>query len=722
MTNFDDERRAHIQRMIDQQKESRSLQASRRDDDIYQTLELSKPTAIAARKLEAVNDSMTEFSAMTSDENVSAVMDRNLALILMARNGSARRFLAGQNEVLAASQRFLANEENHYNSRTMVRKYKDEGKRREYAMQYERFGQYVRAMVKLSNEQMSVWNSYLMTEELTPAEHPFGKVENRLFGDVLHHYSAEFKRQRRDRLNTADFSTFCELFLSVVRMEKQQGTALKRSTNTSEERFVKMLFELSGVHLHNVDELLEQLPPSLAALIKDGRPFVEFIQAFITQLLEAIVTEDHPAHEQAVELLTELNSFRIEGVPIPGHLLSQSFNYQLCNSFAHKDFFGDFNYQDFICKLSDLANSNSPQREWYAAFLSYLRQSQEYFNYHPVYEAERAAELFDRTLHGEDVEVTLATNVRKIFDPLQSQNLSIYTDEQMLPPETSAIQGNFTSVVQARRMKGDSYVINTVLTVIGDKSSDQGGLFVRKLQKFRYQVRIDEGQVSVHLPVIDRENISDELRSVALLHTATVIGLLAEEVEESDVHAPHRFQFVESTPVSVHKKSGNREQRMAEHAAMKDSEPVDSEKVRAAQQSTENIQVSSVEEEAVSKFLPNHILLSPSMSKDIERGSKKGATAVLSRQVSEFVTQYNAAKPSEKPGKGIQLTDVYGPSNENVFRFRTSYQTRCIVVEIEGGVGLLISIDNRDDAYSGAGEMRKVVARELDKYYRSQGK
>ena len=720
MPSTDDERRLEMIRKAALEAQ-RPLDQPRRD--VFEALNLSSATVAAAKKLYAENELKTRVSELSDQPEVEAVLEENHTLLLMAKYGMAARMLRAKAELQAAAKKFMANPENSYNSDTIRRKYrKDEPGRIEYAKRYSLFPQHVDVFANVTDEQVSIWNTYQLDQP--------GLRTDQTLGEYLHSYAAEFKQHKRARIKLDDFATLARLFLSVIRREHAtHGNEVAKSQTPSEELFIKTLYELGTARAEFAEQIMAQLPRELITVCRDGLPLVELFAVFYQQLVETIVDAEDHNHQLAIELLTELNTFQLTQLTIPAELRAQSFNYQLCHGLVHRDLLGDFNYQDFMCRLNDLANTPSANQEWYQTFQAYLVTSAEHFNYHPVYEAERiTTDVFDTTAH-HHIDVDLAAAIEVVLGNGGQPQFTVFSDDKIMPPGLVSLQSDrFIFTAQARRVRADHYIINNELSLIGSKQAadDADGLFHNRVSKFRYQVRVEHGNVTVHLPVIDADQLTPEVEALALYHTKLLITVVAEDItaERPDT-SKKNFTYIDLNKNTQVKKPGSRTERMnAYQAEREQTGPVaDTEELREHLQaiSPESLEISTVEEDAVSKFLPLQIVLPSALQRDVEKRKAKGTYAELVQLADSFVTAYNQAGEA-KPGRGIQLTDVYGPDGENVYRFRSSSDTRCVVVELEDGTGLLVDIDKRDEVYGGALEMRKKVARELDKYYREQGR
>lgn len=417
--------------------------------------------------------------------------------------------------------------------------------------------------------------------------------------------------------------------------------------------------------------------------------------------------------------MTALNQFSLPETIVPPKLSSQPFSFQFSFGLMQRDVVDNANYQEMILNVHQLSQSEGENREWYQALFDYIVTASNEFSYRVLFTADATErELFDTT-KGMPEMTELSDSLQRVLLAGDSAQVTTIVSSHRLPIEEVPLQGShYISYLHARRVAKGSYIVNIDLRVGQDQQTDAE--FIRN-GVFRYQVRVNDGETSVYLPLIDREDASDELNKASQEFAQYIFHLIDQELQENEAAQRDLAEAGRVSRENAYRKSGNRAERIEEYNKRKAAEEEGEFNTHIDEQKDEEFfVVSSAEEDAVSPFLPSDIIVSESMRREMEKRSKKGSYARIYGETAEFIEKYNEAGDN-KPGRGYQLTDVYGPNNENVWRFRVTYGIRCIVADLGGGKALMISAEDHDDAYGDVTEIRRRVANEIAKYWRETG-
>lgn len=700
-----------------------AAKASRGDAEqiIFETLEISQPTLRVAKTLFAYHDSADVVSKEMDTPEVKGMIARRHEIALLVRLGDNARFHEALAELEAKHQQFLQNDENHPRSRTSQRKYRKPDDLKSYVKKYSYFKTRVEALRSTTKSRLSGWTNQQVDVAQLSSENEFANITGKELGPILIAKSNELAQESRS-LKLREYGALCELFLLVVRGDRQLTGLITHSKNAEEESLTKILLEMTAARAINVAQEFPTLAQETLAVSKRGIPLFKLFTGFVEELSEAIIDTDHPFHELSVELLTEINSFVFSGVAVPEEVSSQPFNFQFFHGLANKDFFGEFNYQDYILKLSELADLDHPNQEWYAAFRDFALSASRLFRHEIVYEASRAQTAIFKDTPETTTEINLQVALDEIFKLSHTPFVSVIVDGVYnRVKEFDFKSDQFVMHIDARRLKGNVYLINVVAQVVDEVKDLATAPQLR--HKFRYQLRIEDGEVSAFFPVLDTEAGSENLKEVAIEQVRKALKYVRNDMVAKAAVGSSETSSIELTDrpgITASTKLGTHQQRIDEYSPIQKSQPDKPAQSTAAQDNT-LMHSELAETDAVRFLVPSSLFVSPALQNKMEKQGKKGAFAAISTDTQEFIARYNEATTA-KPGKGIQMTDIYGPNGETVWRFRPNYWTRAIAVSISEGEAVIIHVEYRDSVYGDAKDMIKMVARELDKYYREQGK
>jgi hypothetical protein len=455
----------------------------------------------------------------------------------------------------------------------------------------------------------------------------------------------------------------------------------------------------------------QMLGDELSVLMSSGKLLYKLFTTFNEHIPEALATIDHPGHQLTVELLTLVNRFQFADLDLPEYAIHQPFNYQLFHGMSRRDFFDLENFQEFIVNLEQNARLEGPNAAWYQALRDYAVSISRYFKHEVVFDAEVAQQKIFGIPNGE-VDSDLAVELPALLDLGSSPVVQISAESM----DGSVGGYTFSSPmflfhVSARRIAKEMFIVNADVMTLHDSENGE----INEMRKFRYQVRMNKGEISVYFPVIDELNITPQLEQVAVEQVHRCIHAVYLQ-QSTGIVTGQKFESIPDSGTYTTKKLGDRDERMAQHEMLKLQQAEKTLAMKAVKVAPEVSSSESAEQDAVRQVVPHTLYVTPALQERMNKQGKKGAYVDIFADLTSFLTRYNNEKES-KPGKGIQLTDVFGPKGESVWRFRPTYWTRCIAVTVGEGEAVIVDVDDRDAVYSGAKDMSKMVAREMSKYY-----
>lgn len=712
--NHDDERRlqAIADEIIRKQnalpESSLDSKQQSAEEIIFDTLNISQPALKAAKAVFEMNDQAEIVSSQLDEPEIQELLTRRHELVMLARLGDNVRFMRGVTDLENAVDQFLRNPNTHFNSANVRKKLKS-AEFDVYFKKYQYFNARAHAVTNTARERISAWMQIEVDTTPLDKTNELKNVHGQELGRVLMAMSAEMSKEGRG-LRLREFGNLCQLFLTIVRKDREKTHLIAKSRNSSEETLTKILLEMTAVRPVDIQQEFEKLPTELVRTAKLGLPMYRLFVGFVDILADAIVEVDHPHHEVAVELLTLVNSFEFSGLNIPDGADTQPFNYQLFQGLANKDFYGLFNYQDFIMRLSELAETSPVNKEWYVAFRQYALAASHFFAHEVVFELDRAKQVIFGPETRSHTEIDLADALERIFQKGSSPMVQIMADGWNYEITGHSFRTDrFQLLVEGRRVQKNHYIVNAEVSLMnleGEESTDKA------MQKFRYQVRIENGIPTVYFPVVDSHNSDAVIEEQALEQVRLVIDSVYRQVIEEESQKESKTYQTREKSVNQ-RKFGNRQERLASYVKSDKKEPIQD------PMSAESFRSESAEEDAVRLLVPSTLEVSPGLKSKMEKQGKKGSFAQIYADTADFLIRYNTSEDA-KPGRGIQMTDVYGPNGETVWRFRPNSWTRAIAVSMSEGEAIVVHVDNRDSVYGDTTDMVKMVAREVDKYLRGQ--
>lgn len=699
---------------IRSQKEMKST-----EDQVFEVLAISQSTTKAGRKLFDVVNQVNLAGVEYGTREVMQFFEEYRDLSLLPRFGYTAQLYEAYAPFLKAGIKFLSDERNHYNNSDLRRRFKKRDELQAYAEKYANFPNRLQAVAAAMRSELSYWMRSEIPSDFFEAESLLVQHKTMSLGLTVHELIKEFGKRKSESLKLGEYVELCQLFLWQVRNEKQQFSQIIVSTSSEDQTLAKLLFELAGgMHLSPVD-VKGKLPKNLERFYNSGIDTYNLFVAFFRDFSKALTDTEHPGHQASVELMTELNTFTMPEHRVPQIFASQPFTFQYLFGLVSRDAADNANYQEIIVNLHRLTQEAQRNQEWYQSLFKYTVAATKEFSYKVLFTAGATeAELFDTSKVMPQM-TELAQSLDRVLRAGDTSQVTTIVSSHRLPIQNVPLKGiAYQAYMRARRIAKQSYVINVELKVL-EKDLDEEELVRNGM--FRYQVRVNNGETTVYLPLIDRETASEGLNRSAQEFVQCVFYVIDEELR-ADRKAQQDFAAANKVlqGVSINKQ-GSRAERIEAYKKKKKAEQDGAFNIEVNEQKDEeNYVLSSAEEDAVSRFLPSEIIVSESMRLEMEKGSKKGPYARIYGKTAEFIEKYNEAGES-KPGRGCQLTDVYGPNNENVWRFRVTYGIRCIVADLGGGKALMISAEDHDDAYGGVNSIRLRVANEIAKYWRETG-
>lgn len=523
--------------------------------------------------------------------------------------------------------------------------------------------------------------------------------------------AVEFQQQKTQELDFL-FVDITEYFTQIVQQELTSTSFPEKE----HELFTYILLRsFADIGQKNIPKV-NRFPEVLKSCYWAAAPIVNLLDVFIQEFPVALTNSDHPGHQQAVDLLTLLNTYPLErenkrnqavGTTLPG------IN-QFCVGLIIRDFYNRNNYQEFALDMERLSQSGTTNAPWATSFLEYMKNIETETSLHAVFQAKDVAlRVFDL----ERVPQTTIALDQACEKLLQRTNSYFYqfNERQVLSEEHNNPQffthGNLElALLRIGQLQAGTYTIAVELLAFYENDSSSDGQTIT-VTKFRYVVIVNEEVTSV-LPVIDRDQLTPEMLNATIEFVKRAVADHLAKIDIAEVEKGREVgdqkSFTSISSKTGKKKIYDRQQRLIAHQEQKQQEEStqNSAEIRLSQRAIqgdkpENLQqVAGASSEALNIFFPTRIDLLPSLQKELMK-AKKGREHHYRQIVDSFRNLYNAAEQI-KPGKGEQLTRIHGPHGENVWSFRLSYSERCIVVDSGkgDGVGIVVEVGNHEDVYS----------------------
>lgn len=702
------------------------LSAEQVKSAIFNTLSICPEAARLARTIFALTESYRQLNGDMSTPHMLELAKNNPDVVTTVRLGYYARIIRTRREFRKVTREFLTDLNKHYLSQAVMKRFKTVDALESYTEKYQSFAGTVRVIDTNTAHQVAAWmGKFPKAADLDQENQYIGttKVE---IGDTLLQIAKEHGKQREHGLDPVQYRDLAELIVSIIRQEVKESNFVPQRLKTTTEPLAQVLFDLVNTYeVELTSEQLRRFPAFSLDSYKHGKDLYALLIDFLNQLPEALMKYDHPGHVITRRLVHELNGFEVEGRPNAndGQLFSKMFNYHLVASMIEKDFGGYVNFQEFMYYFAALARREDPNHAWYQDMLEHFVEMSHHFFLQAAVTAEDVEHRIFNMRKYQVTEIDLAKKIKGILGTGDYQTFTYLLTEKLVPIELTALQGDrYTSFFYGIEESEDVYRIQVQIVVEHVSPDADPEDQAETSMKFRYELKVIGGEVQLYMPITNRDELSPFAERAAVEHVKRMLAIVDVDQLAEDEAASTKQQ---PSTEPANKKFGNREERMRQHQE---------EKLAQSNGSTSSLQIKlaaprpaqpSLETEAgdtKSETLltyPPYLILSSDLRDDVKDAGKKGRYSRIYADLKEFIRAYNTA-PAEKPGKGIHMDGVRGPNRETVWRFKSSYKTRCVVVEVdrEGQtVGLVIHVDDRNDVYEDKEEMRRIVKAAVSRYY-----
>lgn len=688
---------------------------------ICDVVSISPDTLRAVKRLFHLTSEYLNLNQEINRPQMLAAIERYPDLLTITRLGYYFRIIAARRAVREAADAFLTNLNLHYTSDHTLRKFKKPEDLRTYRSRYLGFRRTVEIVEENTDSQFAGWMGKSVNLADLDAENQLRDLAStKQIGEVVYDISKQRQRLELRGLSSIEYTDLAELFTSIVMQEARQTTIMPLHQTTRGETLAHVLFDLAtSYEVQFLTEVIQRMPPVVKDSYKNGLPFYQLLLDFLKELPAALSHYDHPGHVITRRLVHELNGFQVEGRERSEELHTMMFNHYLAANLIEQDFNGYGNFQEFVYRLGGLARRDDPNQVWYRALLDNFVMASKYFSFKI---ATEAADIDQHIMDMKRIPPTPLDIGDKLADILsvgEYETLTVLVNEGTLPIEYTAMRGNrYTSFFFAERTGPDTYLLKVELIAeqaAPDAAADQ---LAEESIKFRCELKIVDNAVQMYLPVVHKERLHPGAELAIVQHVRRVLSLV-----EVDVLQEKETEKGKSSPhPDTTKKAGNRDERKQAHQSARQANESRGGLTVEIKPSTTPLQqsietVKSADKEVISVY-PQTLVLSADLARRVNKQKEKGRFAWIYADLQAFIAEYNAAPI--KPGKGIHMDGVRGPSRETVWRFKPSTKTRCIVVEVPDStgntVGLIVHADDRNDVYEDKGEMRKIVNAAVSRY------
>lgn len=671
----------------------------------------------------------TDYQILNEEINRPAVAEfvrDNPDVATIARLGFYSRILLARQDLKTQADAFLSESRYHYSTPAVVKRYRRDEDLANYIRRYRSLPGTIKVVCENLDSQVAGWMSRQVPAAELYSENRFVEAApTQQVGDMLLNFAIAREKKGRPQLNSIEYADLVELFVPVVTQERRQTGQITITETAVKELLSRIFFDLVlAYELKLTPQQIKAIPPFLQAAVKQGIPLYNLFYDFIRELPVALSHADHPGHIPTLGLVDVLNTFDVETRTRDHELGSQMFNYHLAAGMMEFDFNGMANFQEFVYFLEGLVNRHDQNEQRYQQLLDYFLKASRFFAYKAVCSVEDLhLQLFDPQRTSPRF-FEVGTRIESILEHGNYSNLSLLINSELYPIENTALRGDgYTSFFYIERVAPGEYEISMELLTENKPEVPQNEQIPVELTKFRCQIKVKDNQLTIFLPVVQKERMHPEVELMITQHLRHMLSLVD----------PANIQFAEDetnsttqTGYAPGKKNGDRQDRMktyqqekAANGEGRNGDPHKKKGMKLTIAHSPETQIVAAPETEVNVFLPQKLFFSYELWEAIKNQGPKGKYARIYRDIKHFVGEYNRAT-KDKPGRGTRLTEVRGGRGEAVWRFKPNKQIRCIVVEVGDGSGMVIDVDDRPSAYDDATEMRSMVDAALGRYEERQ--
>lgn len=705
---------------------------------LLEVLQISPLTANVARRMLTQIEQHKRILGLTKRPEIARYIAEHPDVAQIIQYGFYTRLINAGLELVAEGTKFIDQPDNHYAAKRITDRYTSPAKLADYIRRYENFPRVMDLLLQESELHVGRWlTRRARTTDVDP-ENPYTEVvkNGHKLGAMLVIAAKDLaKRERTEAdpqdktLNSLEYMDMLEVLLSVI---KQEATTPSPTIAVIEEveaeQLAKVFFDYTAYpELKIKPDQLQKIPNALRESYRDGLDLYHFMHAITKQIPEALMNEDHPGHRLTCQLVSQLNDFEMDVDLVTAPYSEEMYNYMICVGLIEKDFTGKGSFQEFIYNLYKLTTKSGPNQEWYRSQLEYLISLSRTFPHRVVLHADQIGEVMFDVSRQEQTEFDLAQGVSDLMEASEYTVMEIEVNEAELPIERTSLNGEtYSSVMHIHRLENDFFLVNVLITTSEPLQQQHELGFTVQMSRFTYQINIHQGRVTTFVPVADREQIDPEVEATMISHVKHILNMIDVEAlkERTQLEKDLAASKKPAAPNQPASQVITHEQRKQTYESQRQNAPTPRESaVPSARGSAQPVQLqhetfddeSNLEAEEA-KYVPRELILSRMMADELATNGKKGAKARIMKETATFFQKYNRAAEN-KPGKGIPYTALSGPNGERIWRFRLSYDDRCVAVEVGDGRALLVFAGDHDDTYQNYKKITEKVNQALEVYY-----
>jgi hypothetical protein len=693
-----------IQQQVRETAMHADLQYLRRE--ILKHIDIAPVAAQAVRRFSAAVDDFYDLKIqLKTNQKIQEMIDGRPQVFLAVYQGAFAEVVESFLRIKRASEAFLANENNHPSHPNLRKRMKNAAMFREYEMKYTKVGRLVASFLPGIHSYQPLWMNEPLPANVFSDQNEIASAGGETYGEVYVEFVNDFAQTKHEMLSMGELEDLLDVFIACLRREEMKSSVLTLGIPVEKQTLARMFFDYILMDRQNVTiKDLSHFPKNVKEMFLRGSKSLEVFRSFFSLIPTVLTDPEHPLHAKVIQFLTVMNSFSMPALPNDEGMVfgDQTFTSLYCELLIYSDYNLITDFTKLMLKLKELSEQEGPNQEWYQQFFTVLYQKNAHLPTKIALECRDTSEVF---LPVKDVPSVpdYAAVLDQIFEANNTTELSWHYSHDVVLPEEIGLRGDaFFCRVNLEKLGANVSEVQVETAVVHIDPENENNKYTIK---FKMMAHVRQDGVELYIPILDPEN-SGQLLLTAGTYFVRLINTLYSEYS----------QLSDETQTKVRTTLPNRADRLAAYTAKSKDDTPQTQKYTGAVRSTLYVD-NTLAEEVARNILPDAIEISEVVRREINKKEKKGASARIHQEADQFVADYNAAEKGKKPGKGIQVTDVFGPNGEKVWRFKPTYHTRCLIVDLSDGRGLLIHVDDREDIYDKATSLRKLVSREVHKHY-----